>query len=285
MKIRTLSLLVSLFALMGAQGQAIISSFADVFPVTEARLSLLSDVRKVEDTAIASVPSGAGSYATMVIFPDGTESAIFTVARYTRSSKINGVITTASPAVVDMSGSKWNAEGDISAPSIFYRNASGSLVVPANSNFVGTTIINPKTVFITEQKATLPSFAGDEDYWQLSRDLSGTFLLNGTIFPFSVSAQTARVIVVDETDAPISAVTTTYPNNPIITGVSVFGGSINLNVTGITVESYNKSWWVASSTNLVDWETAFDATVAPGVLISFPTGPGRRFFRIMGLQP
>lgn len=282
----TLTLSLALAALTGiAPGQAVISSFADVFPATESRLSKLSDTRKVEDTAKASAPSGSCSVATMIVFPDGTTSAIFSVANYTRSSRINGVVTTASPGVVDMSASKWNPEGDVSLPSIFYRDSTGSLVVPVDSSFVGTTINNPKKVFITEQKATLPSFFGVGDYWQVSRNLSGTYILNGIVTPFSVTGQIAKVTVVNETDAPIASVTTTYPNNPKITGTSSSGGVVSLTATGLTVDSYNKSWWVASSTDLLNWSVAYDATVGPNVVISFPIGSGRRFFRIMGLQP
>lgn len=280
------SILLTLIVSFNASAQVTINSFADVFPATESRLSSISNIRKVEDTAVASVLSGSGSFATTVTFPEGTTSAVFTVAQHVRSSRINGVETVASPGVISISGSKFNPENDVSLPSLFYRNSANTLVVPVNSNFVGSTLVNPKTVYITEQRVTLPQLQVVGDYWQLSRDLSGTYTLNGVITPFSVTGQTARVVVVNETTAPITTVAQVYPT-PVLTATTVSASLVSIFATGLTVDSYNQTWWMETTTDLIHWSVATNATVAPGVTISFPVNPldSQRFYRVASLTP
>lgn len=280
------SLLLTLIVSLNTSAQVVISSYADVFPATKNRLSDIGNIRKVEDTAVASVASGSGSFATTVTFPEGTTSAIFTVAQHIRSSRINGVETVASPGVVSIAGSKYNPEGDVSLPSLGYVNSADVMVVPVNSNFVGTTLVNPKTVFITEQRVTLPQLQIADDYWQLSRDLSGTYTLNGVVTPFSVTGQTARVVVVNETAAPLTTVTQVYPS-PVVTSSTVSASLVNIFATGLTVASYNQTWWMETSTDLIHWNVAPNATVAPGVVISFPVDPldSKRFYRVASLTP
>lgn len=286
-KITLLGLAVMASLSLMASAQAVITSYCDVFPATESRLASISSIRKVEDTAVASAPSGSGSFATTVVFPDGTTSAIFTVAQHVRSSKINGIVTTASPGVVDIAQSKFNPEGDTALPSLFYRDSSGTLVVPVNSNFVGTTLINPKTVFITENRATLPQLVAVGDYWQTTRDLTGTYVLNGNVIPFSVTGQVAQVIVVNETTAPVAVVTTEYPNDPKITSTAKSDTNVTLTATGLTVDSYYQTWWMESSIDLANWAIDNSAIVGPNVTITFPVIPGEseRFYRVKGLQP
>lgn len=287
-----MKIIVKLFALnllisVVSSAQVVIKSFADVFPATENRLSSIGNIRKVEDTAVSSVMSGSGSFATTVTFPEGTTSAIFTVAQHVRSSRINnGVETVASPGLISIAGSKFNPEGDSSLPSLFYRNSTDVLVLPVNSNFVGTTLVNPKTVFITEQRVTLSQLQTVGDFWQISRDLSGTYTLNGVVIPFSVTGQTARVVVVNETAAPISTVTQIYPS-PKVVSTTTLESTVSIQSTGLTVDSYNQSWWMETSTDLIHWTVATNATVAPGVTISFPVNPldSKRFYRIAGLTP
>jgi len=265
--------------------QVVTTSYCDVFPATQSRLTSISDIRKVEDTAVASVLSGSGSFATTVVFPDGTTSAVFATANTVRSSNINGVVSTLPP--VDMQASKFNPEGDISLPSLFYKNAGGTIVVPVNSNFVATALINPKTVYITEQRATLPQLLIVGDYWQLSRNLSGTYILNGVSTPFSVTDTTAKVVVVDETDAPVASVSMTYPVNPKINSVTHTSTTITLLATGLTADSYNQTWWMETSIDLVTWGTISASTVGPDVTITFPivVGENKRFYRVKGLIP
>lgn len=277
----------TLFSSASAQG-VIVKSYADVFPATESRLQELSSVRKIENTAVASVLPGTGSFAFTVTFPVGTTSAVFSVAQHVRSSKINGgIVTIAPPGVISIAQSKFNPEGEtVSFPSLFYRNSEGVLIVPVNSNFVGTALVNPRTVFITEQTATLAQLGIPGDYWEVSRTVEGTFTINGVVFPFSFTNQNARVEVVDETDAPIAFVTNFYPNNPTIDSVIHSEGGINLTASGLTVNSYLKSWWMETSTDLEDWNTTNLPSVAPDVVISFPINPeeNKRFYRVRVLN-
>lgn len=290
MKTKTIvSLLLALAAsLVSAQQpvQPIMTSYADVFPAIESRLGSLSSVRKVEDTAVASVASGSGSFASKITFLDGTTSAVFLTATYVRTSRINGVTTVAAPGVIDLSRSKYNPEGEASTPSLFYVNSDGLLVVPVNANFVGTTLVNPKTVFITEQRATLPKLVIVDDYWQVSWDVSGTYTKNGVVTPFSFSGQSAKVLVVNETDAPIFEVSSDYPIDPV-TSYEIVGGLNTIRASGVTVSSYNKTWWMETSINLVNWSVDNTVTVAPNVTITTPFIPSdpRRFWRVKSLQP
>ena len=291
MKLIITALLVAFAFVSGASAQVVITSYADVFTVTADRLSVLNDERKIEDTAVGAVPAGSGGFATRIVFPEGTTSAVFTSASYTRVSKTSGSEVMASPGVVNMSGSQFNPEGDGSTPSIFYRNSGGSVIVPSGT-FVGTTISNPRTVFITEQRAaTLPALVQVGDYWEFRRTLSGTYVLEGSVIPFSVTSQPARVIVVNETDAPVSSVSQDQTTNVMMGQPVISGEDVEISATGsnLTPSNYNSSWWIETSVNLVEWSPSENATVSPGttVLIKFPYDDEeqRRFWRIRTFSP
>jgi hypothetical protein len=264
--------------------QPVFKSYADVFPAVESRLSMLNDQRRIEDTAVGSVPSGSGSFATSIDFPSGTTQAVLSTATFTVTRRINGV-TTVVASNINISASQFNPEGDVSLPSIFYRNSANGLVVPAGFTLVGTTLTNPKTLLLTEQKITLPQLVVEGDFWEVSRSFSGNYTLGGTVFPFSTTTM-AKVIVVNQTVAPINSVTTEYPQNPQ-TVFTQQGGTGTITATGLTVDSYNKTWWIESSTNLVDWSVVTNATVAPSVTITFPIIPGepKMFWRIKWFIP
>lgn len=286
MKTKIVSLGLAFASSLVATAQPVMISYADVFPATESRLDSLSSVRKVEDTAVAS-PAYA-SFATRIVFPEGTTSVTFTAASFAVESWINNSYTIHNPGGVNMASSKFNPEGDVSIPSIFARTSVGTLIVPVNSDLVGTTISNVKTFLITEQKANLPQLVNVGDYWKLYRSLAGTYTIGaGTPIVFSFPDQVATVKVVNETNVPVSGVSVDYPNNPQITSTTVSEGNITLLATGLTTASYNQTWWVETSTNLVNWTVATNATVSPDVTIVFPFVPSeqKRFWRVYGLQP
>ena len=287
------ALLFIVIATATASAQVMFKSYADVYTIPESCLSSLSSIRRVENTAAASVPAGSGGFATEVIFPEGTTSAVFTTASYTRVSKTNGGSeVTAAPGVVSMSASKFNPEGDVSTPSLFYRNSDNNVIVPVNSNFVGTTLTNPRKVLITEQRAaTLPQLVQTGDYWEFRRTLSGTYVLEGSTIPFSVVDSSAKVLVVNETDAPITTVSPNYTTDVKMGQPMINSENVVIIATGenLTPSSYNVSWWIETSVDLVNWSTTTNATVSPGsdVILTFPynNAKSKRFWRIKTLLP
>ncbi len=263
----------------------VIKFYADVFPATENRLDSLSSLRKVEDTAKGTATYA--SFAAKIVFPEDTTSVTFTAASFAVESWIDNDYTIHNPVGVNMAQSKFNPEGDVSLPSIFARDFAGNLIVPINSNLVGTSIPNIKEFLITEQKAVLPQLVLVGDYWVLYRSLSGTYTIDGATMSFSFSAndQSAMVKLVNETAYPVIGVTTEYPNNPKTSFIRA-GGTGTITTTGLTADSYRKSWWVETSVNLADWDNATDVTVAPDATVTFPiTSDLKRFWRIKGLKP
>jgi hypothetical protein len=293
MKTRIVSLglaLASSLVSVAQLAQPVMTSSADVFPVTENRLGSLSSVRKIKDTAAASATYA--SFATKIVFPHGTTSVTFSAASCAVESWCNNVYTIHNPVGVNMALSKFNPEGDVSLPSIFARTEANALILPVNSNLVGTRLLNVKTFLITEHKAStpqLPKLVNVGDYWKMYRSLAGTYTIGaGAPIRFSFPDQVATVIVVNETDAPVSGVTMDYPNNdPVITSIVTSGGTTTFALTGLTFDSYNKSWYLETSTNQVNWSLSTNATVGPNVTIRFPfvSGNPKCFWRIVGLQP
>jgi hypothetical protein len=265
----------------------VIKFYADVFTATENRLDSLSALRKVEDTAKASATYA--SFAAKIVFPENTTSVTFTAASFAVESWINNVYTIHNPVGVNMAQSKFNPEGDVSTPSIFARGPTNNLIVPINSNLVGTPIPNTKVFLITEQKAVLPQLVLVGDYWVLYRSLSGTYTIDGATmsFPFSANDKPAMVKLVNETSAPINGVTMDYPNNPATSQITRSGGTPSILATGLTAASYNKSWWVETSVNLMNWSVDNTAAVSGNVIITIPatTSDPKRFWRISGLKP
>lgn len=285
MKAKIVSLGLALVSSL-VSAQPVMTSYADVFPATESRLGSLTSIRKVEDTAAAS--AAYASFATKIVFPEGTTSVTFTAASFAVESWINNNYTIHNPTGVSMANSWLNPEGDVALPSIYGRTSTGTLIAPPTTNLVGNSF-PAKTFFITEHKVDLSDLVNPGDYWVMYRSVSGTYVTNGDPIPFSVSGQSAKVILVNETNVPVNGVSQDYPNNPQTPLITVSGGVTTITATGVTVASHKKTWWMETSTSLDIGSWSFDdtATVSPDVTITFPYVPGdpKRFWRINGLKP
>jgi hypothetical protein len=98
--------------------------------------------------------------------------------------------------------------------------------------------------------------------------------------------QSSKVVVVNDTDVPVTSVSDTYPVNPMITSVTALGGTITLTTKGLTAGSYLQNWWIDKSIDLVNWTHTTNATLSGNLNISFPQNPqeSKCFYRIMGFK-
>ncbi len=276
--------IVTVVASAASSQEVVSTSFADVFNTDEARLSSLSATRKVEDTAAPAV--NTVYFATTLSFPLGTTSVNMTAVKFTLTKKVNG----SAPVVLlfnkEMNESQYNPEGDISTPSIFAR--SSGVLLPMSGNLCPSNLgLLPSALYITEHKVALGSGSFQKmtqigDYYTMERKCSGTYTLGDTVFPFTDITSTAKVEIVNQISAPVTGISDFWPNNPVCAGST----SNSFTLTGLSVDSYLKNWWVETSTDMVNWSPDTGVTVSPDVIIGFTVDPlkPKKFWRVGYLE-
>ena len=265
----TLALLAALITNMSAQTPTVTAtSVADTGNVTSSNFSTKVVNKEVSYTGLSGV--NAVYFGTRVDFPAGTTSVTMISATFSVTRKVGGGSPVTQPNGVSMALSQFNPEFDTSTPSILASPASPS------GSLVGTAMVNPTSFWITEHKVTLggsfPKMTAIDDYYELSRSISGNATINGVVTPFTISTSSRVTAVIMPT-----------------TGTPVIGdGTISIPVTGVLPGDLGLYWKIQKSINLIDWTEVNppEATVVDNgngsVTIGFVHDPEtpRKFFRI-----
>lgn len=268
MKIKIVCLGLTLASsLVSATAQAVVTSYADVFPATPERVAYTDSNREVAVTAVSSVVNI--SFSTMIKMPPGTTSFKFTttndlsfsVTRKTGSSDIV-VIEPSS-----MSSFKYGATG---FPKVVVLDGDKNPISPTvATNIVGYSVTgNISEVWIYDQKfvlgtAKFPYMTSVGDSYSVFRSLSYEITVNGNPSgPLFVVSQPASVQIVP-VPSGITGPTIVSEDN-VSTPKTVISRTATNDVINVT--GFGDTWWsvytIQTSVDFGSWSPVDLSTVS-----------------------